>query len=963
MKRKTKLPLALLLLPGLLFLPQAPAQVTNVVFKGDFSKLNTNQFIVVNYSQEGGGGSGSSSPPEIAPSASSGVLEITGTTTEQWWAGGGVEVNQVFPANPQTNTVFSIDRVSMSGNTTSGGTPTAIRSAVFAFDPTLTYYILFGQDWTEDYWQYNQKVGLASDVPTGGGTAISAFNAFAEDESEHVMSIVCNGSTASLYLDGVLGVSPPFPFDQVRFLVEAEARAVDDIVDVTYSNLVVETVGFVAVSPAAATLVVGTLMSNLVVTIPPGANQSQAVTVTVTSDTPSVAVPIGGVNGALTLTFPAGGGNTQTFGIQGVAVGGAAFNLSNNLGMGNANNLQVAVIQGPGVRFTDDFAGTALSTANWQVDTNGFNDNGVGQFEVGVTNNILYLSGACTVDDYWPGIAAETKATYTATPELPLQVDVDRVLLNPVSSTTTLIDTGARSGVFLTTANRSQTNTTGWVFFSQDYGSSENNSWGENDNINNASGTDTPIPVFNTATENTTNLHHMELLANGTTVQFFLDGIAGPSYPFKVTEGIYVELGAFARAIFDTVVAEFANFKIQNVLPPVTVSTAAIETPAGVNTNVVTVTVPVLRTNTITVSVTSANPAVATPQGAANGVLTLTFPQGAASAQTFNVVAAGVGQTTFTVTNSLGLSVVNPTLALTVTTPTAVWFTDSFASSVLNANSWTLSTNSPGVDNVLIAGSFASITNGTFEMYAAPLPNSNPYLYTGYGLYMRTSFAASVLSPISFQVDRTSMKYILLAGTTTFEWTGVWVTGPDTNYVWFGDYDTHNGVVGGWEYYDSIGSTTNSPFVGVGVIPAALTTPALNDLGNHVIRVEANGSVVQFFVDGISGGSASFPYTNGISFGFGAYVATESPIGSIVEGYFAGPTVYGPAPAALPRAGLTITRLANDQFMISWNLAGTLQSSSSLTGGWTAVTPQPTGTNYTVNAAVGSKQYYRLLMP
>lgn len=68
-------------------------------------------------------------------------------------------------------------------------------------------------------------------------------------------------------------------------------------------------------------------------------------------------------------------------------------------------------------------------------------------------------------------------------------------------------------------------------------------------------------------------------------------------------------------------------------------------------------------------------------------------------------------------------------------------------------------------------------------------------------------------------------------------------------------------------YFDSIGATTNSPLAGVGVVLSAFSPPAFNDLGNHHIKVEVNGSVVEFFVDGIYGGSAPFPYTNGISFG------------------------------------------------------------------------------------------------
>ncbi len=951
MKRTTQALFVSLLLAGWVILPTASGQVTNVVFTGDFSSLNTNQFIVGHFSQEGGGPSGG----QILPQVSNGTCEIMGTTTEQWWAGGDLQIKQVFPANPETNVVFSINRVSMTGSTTTGGTATAIRSEVCVFDPSLTYYILLGENWTEDYWQYNQKVGLSSDVPTGGGTAIAAFNATSEDESSHIMSIVCDGATASLYLDGVLGVTAPFPFSQVAFLFGAEARADLDTVDVVYSGLTVQTVGFEAFSPAAATLVLGHSSSNVVVRIPPGANKTQAVHVTVTSDTPGVAIPSGAVNGAVTLTFPAGGANEQTLGIQSVAVGGAIFSMSNDINMGSANSLEVAVVLGPGVRLTENFSGTALNTNVWQVDNNGFETTGVGTFSVSVGGNTLNLSGTCNQMSYWPGIAIETVNAFTATPELPLAFDMDRLYVDVISPLTFINDTGARTGVYITTAGRSPTNAANrYVFFGQDYGET---GWEVNVNPGTPTGAGTSISQFTSL--NDTNKHHLRLLADGSQVQVFVDGQSGGAYPFAATAGVRFEIGAYARAVGDAIEGDFANVQIANILPPITVSPVTIETQSGVNTNVLTVTVPSLRTTNIAVTITSQNPSVAVPQGAVNGVLTLQFPSGAANVQTFNLVAAGIGQTSLVITNNQASPITGSSVALTVTSPLMVWFSDKFTSSVLNANYWNLSTNSPGVDNTL-TNSFVSTTNGLLEMYADAVASATSYLWAGYGLYMTTLYNASVLSPIVFEVDRTAMTPTLVGGNITLEWTGVWVLAPDTNYVWFGDYDTHMGQAGGWEYFDSIGATTNSPLAGVGVVLSAFSPPAFNDLGNHHIKVEVNGSVVEFFVDGIYGGSAPFPYTNGISFGLGSYVDTANGLGTILDAYFANVTVSGPGAGHVTLGPLTITRQANGTFVISWTGPGTLQSSSSLTSGWSDVTPAPTGTTYTVTPSGKPGQFFRL---
>jgi len=529
---------------------------------------------------------------------------------------------------------------------------------------------------------------------------------------------------------------------------------------------------------------------------------------------------------------------------------------------------------------------------------------------------------------------------------------VERDSINPISNFTGTADTGARTGVYLTTAGRPNSKL---FFFGQDLGET---GWEVNGTTAPLAQTGSGTAVSAFSSLNDTNKHQMTLVANGSTVQVFLDGISGGSYPFPVTAGIYVELGAYARAVGDSVVGVFSNLEIQNILPPIAVSPAAIETQQGVNTNVITVTVPLLRTNTVTATITSQNPSVATPQGATAGVLTLQFPQAGTNVQSVDVVAAGMGQTSFVITNAQGLPVSGSPVAITVTAPTTVLFNDLFTNSTFNSNYWTLSASSPGVDND-VTNSAVSATNGVLEMYVQAVDSATTFLWAGYGLYLTSSYNASLLSPITFEVDRTSMKATLTSGNNTLEWTGVWVT-EGTNYVWFGDYDTHLGQAGGWEYFDSIGATTNSPLAGVGVVLSALAAPSLNDLGNHHIKVEANGSVLQMWVDGIYGGSAPFPYTNGISFGLGTYVDTGNGKGSIVQGYFSNAVVLGPMTTPPKLSAISFARQANGSIMLSWTGAGILQSASSLLGPWSAVTPPPTGTTYTVTPAVNTRLFFRL---
>ena len=278
------------------------------------------------------------------------------------------------------------------------------------------------------------------------------------------MKAVCDGSSAKLYLDGVFGVSVPFPFNSVTFAIGSLARANTDVADTTFDNVQAETVGLEAFSPSAVTILSGVTASNVVVRIPPGANKTQDVHVTVTSDTPSVAFP-GTVNGSLVLTFAAGATNVQALPIQSVGAGGAIFSLTNDVGMGTANKLSVVVLLGAGVRLTEDFSGAAIDTNKWQVDTNGFEPTGVGTFFVNQTNGNLVINGDDDQLPYWSGIALETAKPFTATPQLPLVFEVDRTSVDPTSNFSLSPSTGARTGVFITTADHSK-----FVFFGQDLG-------------------------------------------------------------------------------------------------------------------------------------------------------------------------------------------------------------------------------------------------------------------------------------------------------------------------------------------------------------------------------------------------------------------------------------------------------------------------------------------------------------
>jgi hypothetical protein len=935
----------------LAFAAVSQAQVTNVVFSENFGgPLNTNKLKVGTISLEGGTGN-------IKPAVTNGVVEFTGVVSQQWWPGGSLQTVQSFPVNAETNVVASVDRVQEIG----GGdavSDTAHRSALWVLDPTLSYFVLFAYN-TENNWEYNFKIGSASDVATGSGTAIAAFNDSNGpflDNALHSMKAVANGQTVQLYLDNTFGVEVPFPFSQQVYAIGSLARANNDVADTIFDNFVVQTVGLEAFAPGNVSLLSGQTVSNVVVRIPAGANSAKAVSVKVTSDTPAVAIPVGAVNGTATLTFAAGATNQQALSIQATGTGGAVFSLTNDTSIATANQLNVVVLQPAGVRLTDDFAGASLDATKWQIDTNGFESTGIGTYTVTQKGGQLLIRGATDQQSYWAGVSVKTVSAFTATPQLPLSFEMDRVGIDPTQDGTTL-DTGARTGVYITTADRSK-----FVFFGQDVGET---GWEVNINPGSPTGSGTTLQAFSSITD--TNSHHMKLVADGSQVEVFLDGKSGGKFSFPVSAGILFEVGAYARAVGDAVTGVFDNVNVSNILPPVSLAATgaaqqptSIETMLGVNTNTVLVTVPQLITSPLGVTITSQDPKVAVPLGAVNGALKLQFAPGAANTQTFAVSTVGTGATTFSATNDQALAMSVSQVGVSVISMLGPVFTDTFSSPTVDTNkNWKFDTTAldSTTSGNITADSGVSVTNGTLKIAVTADTGNWP------GITLRTAqgYSATATAPVTFDVDRVQLTYVLVTGTGALERSGVWVSdSTGQNYVFLGEYVVHNsGTLGGWQYNVVTGGTNDTVLPGQGTVIQAFNTPAFNDQGNHHVKLEANGTNVKIYLDGVYGATVPFPFASNLTFGIGTYVAAAT---DIATGYFDNAVVS--TSAGTPPTGGTLTATAKgNQVVISWTGTGTLQSTSTLASSgtaWADVTPPPSGNSYTVTPTAGHNQFYRL---
>jgi hypothetical protein len=893
---------------------------SSVVFQDDFA---SNTIDPAKYAPdapffEGGKG-------DIHAELKNGTLEFVGTTTQQWWSGGTLRIVPTFDASDEATLTLTVDRVSETGQ------GSASRSALWILDSTQTKYVLFADVRGEGGWRYNRKIGEDGDVPTGSGTDIAAFNgASFDDGGLHKMSIVADGKTVKLLLDGQQGAEVKFPFSPVVFHLGSYARANNDTAATVWDNLKIETAGGAGFLPKSSSVRLGGTGQAITVRIPAGLNSSAPVTVRVVSADPSIAVPDGGTGGSLTLTFPAGGANTQTFKARGVALGGTTFGVEGDIA--SSSPLTVAVISGPGVQMDEAFGG-AVDAAKWTTSNLGFETTGTGAYTVGASGGVLNIEGAAD-GDYWSGASLKSVKSFVATRDLTLSVEVDRVSLDQPG-------TAARSGVFITTGDRSK-----FVFFGQNAGE---NGWQVNVNPGSATGGGANIAVFD-GLDADLGKHHMKLVADGERVEVFLDGVSGGKFPLEASSGLFVELGGYARAAGDTVKAVFDNVHIENALPCLTATPSNVSITQADAGQLVTVTVPQLLNDAapVTVTVTSRNPAIAVPAGAVNGVLTLNFAAGAANTQTITVSPTGLGSTGFDIASTPSVCVTGSVAVEVVAVP-QVLLADDFASAIDAAN-W--KEDATGFDSgTATADSGVKVENGqvkfTVTVENAPWP--------GLALLTAKTYSAKATEPVTFEIDRTLLDFDLTTGTGAEQRTGIWIKDAGGNFVLFAEHAAHDGRNFGWGYNKQTGAADDNA-TNDGTNIAAFDGGTFDDQKKHHLKMVANGATVKLFLDGVFGVEVPFPSATGLTFGFGAYT---DEAGNVVRGTFDNAKISGgSAPTTGRFSGATVQ---GGNVVITWTGGGVLQSTDSIAPAtWKDVSPAPTGNSLSVPSGAAATRFYRL---
>jgi len=218
--------------------------------------------------------------------------------------------------------------------------------------------------------------------------------------------------------------------------------------------------------------------------------------------------------------------------------------------------------------------------------------------------------------------------------------------------------------------------------------------------------------------------------------------------------------------------------------------------------------------------------------------------------------------------------------------------------------------------------------------------------WPGLGLFTTDTFSASAAEPLTFEIDRTSVDFVLAAGVSSESRTGIWARSGD-DYVFFVDHTTHDARNFGWRYNRFPGEDDNEE-TGNGINVPAFDGGAFDNRGKHTMKMVLNGSTVKLFLDDVFGTEIDFPHADNITLGFGSYADDIGPPteegeirGNQTTGFFDNARILGgsvpfePLPPVLPPvpggggdADITGISIDGANLVIEWSGSSLLESAS-----------------------------------
>ena len=673
----------------------------------------------------------------------------------------------------------------------------------------------------------------------------------------HKIRILQTAGACYFFVDDIYGGSISLSLNSVTFALGGTAYTVNNDIGFSYDNVKVYGTPVISMDTTEIDVSEGSGVVSIVV---PTAILNAGTELTLTIDNPDVAAFDTGAT--KTISLNSGSDRYQSIPLTKVGTGDTFVTLANS---GNykmtADTVKVHSANTGSVLFEDDFSAADISTADWYLDTKGFEYSQYPEADVDYDYYTRY-SGEGSVymhiyatGQYWPGRAYITTKGFKASKADPLTYEVSRESFNYGSGAT-----GARSSIIICNGDYSK-----WIHIDQCMDSGSDYGWGWNKQTGASNDKNNGVP--NTMVKSGYGLATVQLIADGENLQVFVDGTRYVVLDFPVEEDIHFGFGVYARAVGDDVDSVFNYVKILGSNNPAPNAPIIISQPSNV-------------------TVAAGEPAAFTVVASGKDLVYTWFKDGTPieyiSDPTYTIPAASIadeGEYTVEVANAGGTVTSKPA---TLSILQSKVFTDDFTGPELG-DAWTIDNrpfeynsypNSDGELNY-------SVDNGLFLEFTL---GSN--YWGGRTLYLADTYSASADAPVTFEATRAAYGYN--DGCTGVRSCIIVSNADGSKWINFSQ-SVDDGAYHGWGWNKQTGAADDKATGGSNVIGAFTA-----DAGEHVMSITVDGETAVLSLDGVAGVTLDFPVSEGIRFGLGIFTRQAPDYG---WEKFSNVTVWGNAPA------------------------------------------------------------------
>ena len=699
----------------------------------------------------------------------------------------------------------------------------------------------------EGGWQYNTAMGAS-------GTKPSAWAALNDDQA-HTMELVYNGTTMTMYVDGISGGTVNWVCNDPMFVeLGIYAREAGAKGSGAFESVVVENIqnelpqGSVAPTTVRAFPQFNNLLA---VTIPEYATLSGDVELTLSSSDPEVATPE-----VATLTFLQDGETTQFVNILALNAGTTTISFTSpNVEWLVVPDVTVNAYAEFAILVADDFSGAAIDTAVWEQVSRPAAGGISKDLNFWIENNELLGYFVCEKGDH----AVETqqiRESFSPTPENPVIIEYTQGPIGGVGAV--LVALGAVIDLNSDTACA--------------FGYSRGDISGWNAYPGYSFTTDSRPSAYRQDRFLDNGYHKVRLVADGSTVRHYVDDVYGGSMPW-VTDQLTFALGGNAYKINNQVEFSFSDVKVYGT-PTIVVDSSPINLLEGSDTLEITVPTIALMEG-VTLTLTIDDPSIATFDSGASKTLVLGY--GSTNEQLVTVNKVNAGSTFITIENDLGIPMTADTVQVLAANPGELLFEDFFMEAEVSPADWSQDNRSWEASNTNADGELF-VTTGWGVVLDYTLTVN---YWGGTAFWTQKGYSASRVDPLTYVVDRNSMSYnsgatgarsaILIRNGDGSKWIQVAESLDDTSYK-------------GWVYNHYTLKASGG----------GIQMPVLNELfadrGEHIVKLLVNGETVEIYVDEVLGATLDFPVEEDIHFGFGLYTRAAGDTASTT---FMSTKIYG----------------------------------------------------------------------